>query len=123
MPLAAFPMFSARQGCVGDLGVFAVIATGAAGCASAPDGSTKPLGTSAEAITGAVGDWMGFTNGQSVVGVYSFYAARNGVHLTATCIQPTDIGNCATRAGGWMAAWFAALVLARRRRRAAARRT
>ncbi len=64
-----------------------------ASCASAPDGDSSATGTSSEAVTGAVGDWTGFTAGQCVHGVYAFYKYRYGITLEGTCAHAT-VGNC-----------------------------
>jgi hypothetical protein len=89
-------MFTTRHLWVGAFGTFASLIVGSTSCASAPDGNAEAIGASAEAITGAVGDWTGFTNGECVHGVYEFYSHRYGVTLTGTCAQPADVGNCET---------------------------
>jgi MYXO-CTERM domain-containing protein len=88
-------MVIARQAWVGFVGSFAGLIISAAGCASTPDTGADPevTGSSADAVTGAVGDWTGFTSGQCVHGVYQFYLHRYGISLTGTCAHAT-VGNC-----------------------------
>jgi hypothetical protein len=62
------------------------------GCAITPQEDAD--GSSADAVSGAVGNWKGMTAGQCVHGVYSFYAARYGISLEGTGAQGGNIGNC-----------------------------
>ena len=89
-------MSIARHVKVGALCSFAGAVLSLAACASTPDTSTsdpEATGTSADAVTGAVGDWTGFTAGQCVHGVYQFYLHRYGISLEGTCAHAT-VGNC-----------------------------
>ena len=77
------------------VGLFVVFSV-AAGCAApTPESNEEIVGVAQSAITGAVGDWTGFTDGQCVHGVYSFYAARFGISLPAACAGG-NVGICET---------------------------
>ncbi|HEX7666627.1 MAG TPA: CHAP domain-containing protein [Polyangiaceae bacterium] len=89
-------MASARHVWAAALGILTATSFGVVGCASnAPVGDGESAtSTSEEAVTGAVGDWTGFTNGQCVHGVYQFFLNRYGISLLGTCAQAGNLGIC-----------------------------
>jgi hypothetical protein len=72
--------------------VFVSLAVSVQGCSGAQ--SDESDSTSADEVSGAVGNWSGFTAGQCVHGVYSFYLHRYGISLEGTGAQSGNIGNC-----------------------------
>jgi CHAP domain len=83
----------------GLLGAAALVGLSAASCSSAPatydQGSDEPnVGTTQEAVTGAVGDWTGFIDGQCVAGVFHFFETRFGASFVGLCAQGANVGNC-----------------------------
>lgn len=57
------------------------------------EGPAHATGTVSEAVT-AVGDWKGFTDGQCVHGLYTFYSSRFGISLPGACLPPGNVDNC-----------------------------
>jgi len=70
-------MSSTRYSGVGLFGAAMLAVFSAASCSSAPStydqGSDPPTGSVAEAVTGAVGNWSGYTDGQCVAGAFHFF--------------------------------------------------
>jgi MYXO-CTERM domain-containing protein len=85
-------MITANRKALALLPAFLGLAIGIQGCAITPQDETDS--TSADAVSGAVGNWSGMTAGQCVHGVYSFYANRFGIALEGTGAQGGNIGNC-----------------------------
>ncbi len=61
------------------------------GCASNVAEPEESADSTEDALT--KGNWTGFTNGQCVHGVYSFYLHRYGISLPGTCAAG-DVGIC-----------------------------
>jgi len=83
---------------MGLLGALSLVGFSVASCSSAPStydqGSDESTGSSSDAVTGAVGDWTGYTDGQCVVGAYHFFESRFGASFIGLCAQGANIGNC-----------------------------
>ncbi|MDB4995568.1 MAG: putative exported peptidase [Myxococcaceae bacterium] len=75
------------------VGTFASLVVAVSSCASTPEEDPEATGATSEAVSGAVGNWTGFTSGQCVHGVYQFYLNRYGISLPGTCAHAT-VGNC-----------------------------
>ncbi len=91
-------MVSRRRVWAGMVVLSSGLTLASANCDSSPETTgaapTESLGTSEEAVGGAVGDWTGFTDGQCVHGVYQFYLHRYGISLPGACAEGSNVGNC-----------------------------
>jgi hypothetical protein len=92
-------MSTKRQTWLGVFGAVGCLVLAVAGCSSAPsndDSMSDPAtGTSADAVSGAVGNWSGFTNGQCVAGAYNFFERHFGVTgFKGLCAEGHNVGRC-----------------------------